>query len=355
MGVDIVSYQPHWTREPSIDIAKVRVVRHLDLGYEAIVLTVFAEGALNKLYAVDCSKGHFIFRVSLPVAPSVKTQSEIATVTFVRKNTTIPVPRMLAHGANLRNELGFEWILMERVEAHPLHDVWHAMSWLKKGLLVMQTVDLIAQLLRREMPNNGSPYLISSGQDAAITSPKPFTIGETVPPPFFKDTKIKLDIPRGPLPPVQTKSPRTSPSRNTSPTASTSPTKTTQSTTQTSNPSSQVSKQSYLFSSQPQQTTTPSSAIATSPPQTSSSHPPAHSSASVTGNASPHSPCSKHANFRSSSKALSGMRHLNTWTSLTIFITRTWRSMKRRGCASSFWRKRGAWNQDGWRCMRVNR
>jgi hypothetical protein len=173
--VDIVSYQPHWTREPSIDIAKVRVVRHLDLGYEAIVLTVFAEGALNKLYAVDCSKGHFIFRVTLPVAPSVKTQSEVATVTFVRKNTTIPVPRMLAHDANLRNELGFEWILMECMEARPLHDVWHAISWLKKALLVMQTVDLMTQLFQREMPNIGSRYLVSSGQNAASTSPEPFT------------------------------------------------------------------------------------------------------------------------------------------------------------------------------------
>jgi hypothetical protein len=171
------------------------VVRRLDLGNEAPTICFFAKGAFNKLYAMECNKGHFIFRISLPVAPGVKTQSEVATATFMRKNTSIPVPETFAYDANLQNELGFEWILMEHVEAQPLHDVWHTMSWLKKGLLVMQTVQFMAQSFRREMPSIGSLYFVDSDQVITPTSPKAFTVSETVLPPFFKSTNFELDIP----------------------------------------------------------------------------------------------------------------------------------------------------------------
>jgi hypothetical protein len=73
------------------------------------------------------------------------------------------------------------------------------MSWLKKGLLVMQTVEFMAQLFRRDMPSIGSLYFVDSDQAITPTSPKAFTVGETVLLPFFKSTNIKLDILRGPF------------------------------------------------------------------------------------------------------------------------------------------------------------
>lgn len=133
--------------EPSIDVIKTLVTKHLNLK-DVPEVSSFIEGALNKLYAVDCMKGRFIFRASLPVAPGVKTKSQVATATFVRNKTNIPVPKILALDADLHNDLGFEWILMERVNVRPLHKVW------------------------RDRPA----------------------------PPFFIGTNITLSIPRGPYP-----------------------------------------------------------------------------------------------------------------------------------------------------------
>jgi hypothetical protein len=76
---------------------------------------------------------------SLPVAPGVKTKSEFATLAFVHEKTNILVPLVIAYDADLTNELGFECMLMERIDARPLHEMWHEIFWLKKGLLVMQT------------------------------------------------------------------------------------------------------------------------------------------------------------------------------------------------------------------------
>jgi hypothetical protein len=103
----LFSCELKWTKEPSIDVVKMLVVRHLDLCDQAPDIAFFADGAFNELYAVDCSKVRFIFRASLPVAPGVKTDSEVATLASVRERTNIPVSRVFDQSADLHNELGF--------------------------------------------------------------------------------------------------------------------------------------------------------------------------------------------------------------------------------------------------------
>jgi hypothetical protein len=160
----------------------------------------FAEGAFNKLFTVDCSKGRFIFRISLPVAPHVKTQSEFVILAFVRERTDIPVPLVMAYDADLANELDFEWMLMQFIDARPLHEVWHEMSWLKKGLLVMRIAEFQAQLFNIEFSGIGS---LSLADDSAshINAPPDSTVvvGEIVQPAFFKGDNVTLDINRGPF------------------------------------------------------------------------------------------------------------------------------------------------------------
>jgi hypothetical protein len=134
--INIFSMAPCWTEEPSIDIISKLARKHLDLDLsrdDECSVEAFAEGAFNKLFTVDCSKGCFIFRASLPVAPHVKTKSELPTLAFVRERTDISVPLAMAYDADLANELDFEWMLMQFIDARPLHEVWYEMSWLKKA------------------------------------------------------------------------------------------------------------------------------------------------------------------------------------------------------------------------------
>jgi hypothetical protein len=186
--VDTFSMEPCWTDEPSIDIIAKLARKHLELsGEEECVVEAFAEGAFNKLFTIDCAKGRFVFRVSLPVAPGVKTKSEFATLAFVHKKTNVPVPLVIAYDADLTNELGFEWMLMERIDARPLHEVWHEISWLKKGLLVMQIAAFQAQLFEVELSGIGSLSL----EDISASNVNPSS--------FFKGDNITLDIKRGPF------------------------------------------------------------------------------------------------------------------------------------------------------------
>jgi aminoglycoside phosphotransferase len=66
-------------------------------------------------------------RVSLPVDPRYKTESEVATTEFVRQKTSLPVPRIIAFDSH-ENELGFEWILMDMMPGLTLRKRWRKMS-----------------------------------------------------------------------------------------------------------------------------------------------------------------------------------------------------------------------------------
>lgn len=94
-----------------------------------------------KAYHVECDKGSFTFRVVLPLAPKVRVLSEVATISFIQKNTTIPVPTVVAYDAGLNNELGFEWVLLEYPKGHSFSDRWHETSWLKKELIACKIAD----------------------------------------------------------------------------------------------------------------------------------------------------------------------------------------------------------------------
>lgn len=151
--------RPTWTKEPSIDKITELARKHLELPQDELVdIKAFAEGAFNKLYKITCSKGQFIFRVTLPVAPEVKTSSEVATLSFLREKTNIPAPKMIGHNKDFEDDLEFEWIRMERIPGRPLRKVGSDMSWLHKELLVHQIVDFMVQLYHLKLSGIGSLY-----------------------------------------------------------------------------------------------------------------------------------------------------------------------------------------------------
>lgn len=75
-------------------------------------------------------------RVSLPVDPHNETMSEVSTIDFVRQNTDIPVPGIIAFDASNDNEVGFEWILMELMPGRPLAMRWRQLSTATKQQLI---------------------------------------------------------------------------------------------------------------------------------------------------------------------------------------------------------------------------
>ena len=67
-------------------------------------------------YLVTLADGfELVARVARRFMPRVKTESEVATMDFLRKYTNFPVPTVFHYDANPYNRLGGEYILMSKV------------------------------------------------------------------------------------------------------------------------------------------------------------------------------------------------------------------------------------------------
>lgn len=209
--------EPHWTAEP--DIAKVELLarKHLKIEEKASCKVIFyAQGAFNKLYKIETEAGSSLMRVTLPVDPSNKTNSEVATIRFVQQNTDIPVPQILAFDDSRKNELGFEWILMEMLPGTTLRARWRKLPETAKRDLVKQVATYQAQLFRYKFSVIGNMFIKQEAQLTSTRSPYiPITIdteqaqkriqhtlpalGQLVSLIFFWGDHITQNVPRGPF------------------------------------------------------------------------------------------------------------------------------------------------------------
>ncbi|KAJ8130971.1 hypothetical protein O1611_g2653 [Lasiodiplodia mahajangana] len=195
---------PCWTREPALPAIENVCREQLKILPEhPCHITFYAAGAFNKLYRVDYDNQSVIMRVTLPVHPHYKTHGEVATLDWLRHNTTIPVPKVIAFDDSNQNEIGFEWIMMEFMPGTPLHRRWRTMAMEKKVDITQRIAEFQAEIFRdgdlaRAFKNIGTLYMgnrIKFGEMPMIrVVPDQLVSYE-----FFRDKRINFDVPRGPF------------------------------------------------------------------------------------------------------------------------------------------------------------
>jgi hypothetical protein len=138
---------PESTREPGIVVIERIARKHFRVNERDMCLVPhFASGAFNKLYHVQCHRS-LLLRVSLPVCSRLETQSEVATILLLKAATDIRVPNSVAWDDTNENGFGFEWILIEMVDALHLKQRWRNMTMDVKRDLVKAIARTQAQIL----------------------------------------------------------------------------------------------------------------------------------------------------------------------------------------------------------------
>lgn len=161
---------PIWPREPEIDtiesIAKLHLVAELPdpLDDGSMKVSFFAEGGFNRLYEISYADHHtvYLLRAALPIIPYYKTESEVATIAYLRANTSIRVPRVFAWDSNFHNQLTYEWILMEKLAGVPLYDVWRKVPWDCKLELTEKIAEMVKQMRGCKFDCIGGLYFTSA-------------------------------------------------------------------------------------------------------------------------------------------------------------------------------------------------
>ena len=155
-----------WSTEPDIIVIRSLAIKHLAFelpntaDLDKLKVQFFAQGAFNKLYSISFPEHgtSYLVRVALPLVPYYRIESEAAMLSYLKENTSIPVSRVIAWESSAATDLGFEWILLEKIEGVALYDVWRGMPWDSKVRLVAALAPLLGQLRDHKFDEIGSLY-----------------------------------------------------------------------------------------------------------------------------------------------------------------------------------------------------
>lgn len=211
---------PIWPSEPDLAIIRQTALSVIidggvteNLEDHLLAVHFLADGARHKIYEVTHPSWttSYLFRVAIPLDPYLKMESEMATMEFVRRRTTIPVPKPVAWSSSASNPLGFEWCLLEKAPGLELREVWRTMSWEEKIRVVDQLAEIMAQFwdAATKFDKIGSVYFEDSKSRendgtqpftaASELSASGFCIGTSVDPAFFSGRRRYLESNRGPF------------------------------------------------------------------------------------------------------------------------------------------------------------
>ncbi|KAI1134784.1 hypothetical protein F5Y05DRAFT_416941 [Hypoxylon sp. FL0543] len=171
------SVRPQWTIQPTIDSIILTLQAFIDQGKQYSVHHLW-DGVCSKIYSVSYEEKHYVMRVSLPVCPKLKTESEVATLEWVRENTRLPVPKVICYDSSRNSPVGFEWILMDRVDGLPLFQRWQAVTQDARERIVKQIAEYAATVFKRQFEGIGSIY--PSESHTSHTSSSQLHVGEMV-------------------------------------------------------------------------------------------------------------------------------------------------------------------------------
>ncbi|KAI1413868.1 kinase-like protein [Hypoxylon sp. FL1857] len=143
------SPRPKWTIGPTIDSIILTLKAFIDQSGQYSVRQLW-DGAYNRVYSVAYEDKRYVMRVSLPVCPRLKTESEVATLEWICKNTRLPVPNVICYDSSRNSPVGFEWILMGRIDGVPLSQCWQAVTRDAKERIVKQIVEYAAAAFKRQ-------------------------------------------------------------------------------------------------------------------------------------------------------------------------------------------------------------
>ncbi|CAE7125485.1 unnamed protein product [Rhizoctonia solani] len=142
-----------------IDRNVLRIIIREKLGCEPSHIKFLSSGTFHKAFLVSLVDGpDVVARIARRYMPKLKTESEIATINYVRAHTNIPVPFVYAYDSDPYNKLGGEYIIMSKAPGVPLIRHFHSMSANKMHDLLKNLAEMLIPLSAHTFPAIGSLY-----------------------------------------------------------------------------------------------------------------------------------------------------------------------------------------------------
>ncbi|KAH7912620.1 hypothetical protein BJ138DRAFT_1060680 [Hygrophoropsis aurantiaca] len=138
-------------------------------------ITFLSSGTFHKAYLVTLTDTReLVARVARRFMPRLKTESEVATMQYLRDNTSVPVPFVHHYDSNPYNRLGGEYILMSKAPGIPLSRVYYSLSNDELKTLFTNIASVMIPLFGQRFSHLGSLYIGGSTNSVGSSaSPTP--------------------------------------------------------------------------------------------------------------------------------------------------------------------------------------
>lgn len=113
---------------------------------------IFDNSMCNLLYELKDDKRDYILRCSPPDSKN-KTENEVAVIKFLKGK--IPVPKIYKYSFN-KDEIGLEYMLMEKVKGNPLSDTWYKINKKQRLEYTKQIAKIFVKMKKHSFKKIGS-------------------------------------------------------------------------------------------------------------------------------------------------------------------------------------------------------
>ncbi|EAS33646.3 uncharacterized protein CIMG_04670 [Coccidioides immitis RS] len=200
-------------RYVEFNIDALRKVAAQSVNRESVAhMRKLAEGGFNRVLLLTMNDGlEVIVKIPYSIAGPKKlaTESEVATLDFLHSKG-IPVPRVYAYSSETNNEVGSEYIIMEKAAGQPLEAHWFNLTTKEQSHLVTSYVDIERKLFsipfscygsiyyKRALPREQQADLYAPGTEDNDGDSSRFCIGPTADYMYWRGKRAQLEISRGP-------------------------------------------------------------------------------------------------------------------------------------------------------------
>jgi hypothetical protein len=121
-------------------------------------------GLHNEFYLLQFETGpDCIAQLSRNLIPSAsKIASEVATLKYVAKNTSIKVPAVYDWDCTSQNPINTPYIFMEWLPGQNLYQVWFGLTVEQKKGVLSQIIDILLELMKCQFEEIGCIYMDES-------------------------------------------------------------------------------------------------------------------------------------------------------------------------------------------------
>lgn len=144
--------------------------------FHAIYILTYPAEVVSQVYhgtAIKSTTEPFdlVLRIAGDHVPRIKTENEAAVLQWLRQNTSIPVPAVIAYDASSENPLRREFIILNRCPGLPISDIYDSLTPKQLESILKQLLQILKELHSHTFSSIGGLTHVPGDPETVVPGP----------------------------------------------------------------------------------------------------------------------------------------------------------------------------------------